>query len=142
MTAPVRSSDGFMLHARLAADTLAVGNLPLCAVRLMDDRRFPWLVLVPRRVGLREPWDLQGADFRQLWDESARVGRAMQQMFAATKMNIAALGNMVPQLHVHHVARFTGDAAWPAPVWGQGVAEPYGDSGPAMVMRLVAALEL
>ena len=114
-----------ILDPRLAADTVPVADLGLCSVRLMDDARFGWLVLVPRREGLSEVADLP-ADARALmWQEVERAGEALRAAFPCDKLNIGALGNIVRQLHVHVVARREGDAAWPGPVWGNGPAVPY-----------------
>ena len=121
-------SDQFELDPRLAADTVVVGETPLCRVLLMNDARYPWLILVPRRGDVTEPFGLSEADQAQLWQESMRLGEAMKAHFAADKLNIAALGNQVAQLHVHHIARFHSDDAWPGPVWGIGSAVQYGDA--------------
>jgi len=115
----------FSLDPRLAADTRPIGELALSRLLLMDDARFPWLVLVPRIVGARELIDLDAADRATLLDEITTVGRAMETLLSPDKLNIAALGNVVPQLHVHVIARFGTDAAWPGPVWGAGTREPY-----------------
>lgn len=115
----------FVLHERLAADCLVVGDWPLCRVLLMNDGNYPWLILVPRRPDLREIYQLDGADRSQLLAESCLLGETMMREFSGDKLNVAALGNMVPQLHVHHVVRKAGDAAWPAPVWGKVPAKPY-----------------
>ena len=120
--------DQFELAPRLAADTFLVGEAPLSQVLLMNDARYPWLILVPRRADVTEPFELSEADQAQLWQESMRLGQAMKAHFAADKINIAALGNQVAQLHVHHVARFHTDDAWPGPVWGVGSAVPYSDA--------------
>jgi diadenosine tetraphosphate (Ap4A) HIT family hydrolase len=120
-------SDPFQLDPRLAADTFLVGETPLSQVLLMNDARYPWLILVPRRSDVTEPFQLSEADQAQLWHESMRLGEAMKAHFAADKLNIAALGNQVAQLHVHHIARFHADDAWPGPVWGVGSAVPYSD---------------
>jgi diadenosine tetraphosphate (Ap4A) HIT family hydrolase len=93
----------------------------------MNDARYPWLILVPRRSDITEPFELSDADQAKLWQESMRLGQAMQAHFAADKINIAALGNQVAQLHVHHIARFHTDDAWPGPVWGVGSAVPHSD---------------
>jgi diadenosine tetraphosphate (Ap4A) HIT family hydrolase len=119
---------GFVLDARLDADTHAIGDLPLSQLRLFDDARFTWLVLVPRIAGARELIDLDENDQRVLLAEIVRVGRVMESLFKPDKLNIAALGNVVPQLHVHIVARRTDDAAWPQPVWGHGERVPYAAS--------------
>lgn len=115
----------FELHPQLAADTLRIGALPLCEVLLMNDARYPWLILVPRRAGVREIFELTDEDQRQLQRESSTLALHLAQEFSADKMNIAALGNVVPQLHVHHIVRYRSDAAWPAPVWGKHPAVPY-----------------
>ena len=120
-------SDPLQLDPRLAADTFLVGETPLSQVLLMNDARYPWLILVPRRSDVTEPFQLSEADQAQLWQESMRLGEAMKAQFAADKLNIAALGNQVAQLHVHHIARFHADNAWPGPVWGVGSAVPYSD---------------
>ena len=120
-------SDPFQLDPRLAADTFLVGETPLSQVLLMNDARYPWLILVPRRSDVTEPFQLSEADQAQLWQESMWLGEAMKAHFAADKLNIAALGNQVAQLHVHHIARFHADDAWPGPVWGVGNAVPYSD---------------
>ncbi|MAB12317.1 HIT family protein [Parvibaculum sp.] len=116
----------FTLHERLAADTLPVVDLDLCRVLLMKDRRYPWLILVPRREGLRDFDEVRPEDKHAFYEEIERVSEILREETAAEKMNVAALGNMVPQLHVHIIARFAHDAAWPGPVWGVGEAEPYG----------------
>lgn len=121
-------SDPFELDPRLAADTFFVGETPLSQVLLMNDARYPWLILVPRQGDVTEPFELSEADQAQLWQESMRLGQAMQAHFAADKLNIAALGNQVAQLHVHHIARFHADDAWPGPVWGVGNAVSYSDA--------------
>ncbi|MGF6495033.1 diadenosine tetraphosphate (Ap4A) HIT family hydrolase [Luteibacter sp. 621] len=117
----------FELDARLAGDTVVVGDLPLCRVLLMRDQRFAWLVLVPRQAGLVEVSDLAEADRVALWREVDQAGTALRAVAPCDKLNIGALGNIVRQLHVHVVARVEGDAAWPGPVWGSGKAEPYAD---------------
>lgn len=115
----------FSLHPRLAADTQGVGDFALCRVLLMNDSRYPWCILVPRRAGLREIYQLDDADQAQFWHESARLGRVLMREFSGEKLNVAALGNVVPQLHVHHIVRHSHDDAWPAPVWGRHAALPY-----------------
>ena len=115
----------FVPHERLAGDSVAVGAGPLSAYQLMNDRRFPWLMLVPRRPAVREIHDLSAADRALLIEEIAAAGRVLQTATRAEKIHVAALGNIVPQLHVHVVARFADDPAWPGPVWGHGSPEPY-----------------
>lgn len=118
-------SEEFQLHPRLAADCIKIGRLPLSLLLLLDDARYPWFVLVPQRAGMTEVFELPAAEQQQLWHESAQLSQHMKQAFHADKMNIGSLGNLVPQLHVHHIARFTSDPAWPGPVWGHSEPEPY-----------------
>jgi diadenosine tetraphosphate (Ap4A) HIT family hydrolase len=120
----LRMSD-FELHPRLTADTHLVADWPLCRVLLMDDARYPWLVLVPRRAGLTEIADLHPEDRAALMDEMVRAGEAVRTLLPGAKLNIGALGNVVPQLHVHVIGRNPGDPAWPGPVWGHSPAKPY-----------------
>lgn len=132
----------FEPDARLVADTYPITELPLCQLRLMDDARFPWLVLVPRRHEVSEVFELDERAQRQLWREATAVGRALLQALEGDKLNIASLGNVVAQLHVHAVVRRREDAAWPAPVWGHGRAEPYDlDALADMRARILAELE-
>ncbi|MBI1384154.1 MAG: HIT domain-containing protein [Rhizobiales bacterium] len=131
----------FALDPRLASDTRHVSDLALSAVRLMDDRRFPWLILVPRRAGAVELVDLVEADRLVLLEEISLVSRVLQRAFAPDKLNVAALGNLVPQLHVHVIARFRADPAWPRPVWGVGEPAPYGEvEGGERAGRLAEAI--
>ncbi len=115
----------FKLHPQLARDTLTLGQLPLCQVLLMNDARYPWLILVPRRPDLTDLHQVAGADSGVLWQEINQASTALQTVTNPFKLNVAALGNMVPQLHVHIIARYTDDAAWPGPVWGVGEAVAY-----------------
>lgn len=115
----------FVLHERLAADTAHVCDLALSRVLLMNDSRFPWLILVPAREGLRDFDEVASEDKAAFYAEIEQASAVLRELTGAHKMNVAALGNMVPQLHVHVVARFPEDAAWPAPVWGNGVAVAY-----------------
>lgn len=115
----------FTLHPQLEADTARVMQLRLCDVRRMNDRRYPWLILVPARDGLREIHDLAETDQQLLWSEIIAISSRLQTITTADKMNVAALGNQVPQLHVHVIARFTTDPAWPAPVWGRLPPDPF-----------------
>lgn len=115
----------FTLHPRLAADCHRVGDLPLSRVLLLDDVRYPWLILVPRRADLREIYELDRPDRQQLLDESCRLGETLMALYAGDKLNIGALGNLVPQLHLHHIVRLKDDPAWPGPVWGHSPGEPY-----------------
>lgn len=115
----------FKLHKQLAHDTIQIGDLPLCKILLMNDARFPWLILVPRRESVSEAFDLSMNDQQLLWQEAALVAEKLKAFTVADKMNLATLGNQVPQLHIHVVARFKDDAAWPAPVWGVGKTVAY-----------------
>jgi diadenosine tetraphosphate (Ap4A) HIT family hydrolase len=133
----------FALDPRLAADSFFVGELELCRVLLMNDSRFPWLILVPRRAGLSEIHDLSPQERALLVEEAAFAGARLKALSAAKKINTGALGNIVAQLHVHVVARFEGDAAWPGPVWGAGKAEAYApEAAEERLAALRAALEL
>jgi diadenosine tetraphosphate (Ap4A) HIT family hydrolase len=116
---------GFVLHPRLAADTTFVADWRLSRVLLMDDARYPWLVLVPRRADVTELFELAADDRAALTEEIAHAARVLKTLSGARKINIGALGNLVPQLHIHIVARNEGDAAWPGPVWGHGTAVRY-----------------
>lgn len=118
----------FELHPRLAADTIPVGALALCRVLLMNDANYPWCILVPEREGVREIHALAAEDQQHLMREIAAISIAMEDLFAADKMNVAALGNQVPQLHVHIIARFETDPAWPTPAWGRLPPRAYGNS--------------
>ena len=115
---------GWHLHPQLADDTHPVASWPLCDVRLMDDANHPWLILVPRVAEAVEVTDLDEVQQRSLMQEIDRAGRALQ-VFRPHKLNVAALGNLVPQLHVHVIARYQEDIAWPRPVWGMAAAQPY-----------------
>ena len=117
--------DSFELHPRLAADTFFASDWALSRVLLMNDARYPWLVLVPRRAGLTELHQLRVEDRAFLMEEIVLAGERLKALTGAAKINTGALGNLVPQLHIHVVARSPGDAAWPGPVWGQGAAIPY-----------------
>lgn len=131
----------FQLDPKLAADTAILGDLPLCRVLLMNDSHWPWLILVPRRDNAAEICDLDVIDQHRLIDESTQVSHVMQRLFEPDKLNVAALGNQVRQLHVHHIARYRHDPAWPAPVWGRLKAEPYSaDALTALSGRLAAAI--
>ena len=117
--------DGFTLCETLAADTIAVGDLDLCSVRLMDESRFPWLVLVPRRPDLAEITDLEPADATALMGEIQVAARVMADLSRPDTINLGSLGSLVPQFHLHVVGRFRSDPAWPGPVWGHGTRVPY-----------------
>jgi diadenosine tetraphosphate (Ap4A) HIT family hydrolase len=123
----------FVLHPKLEADTIALGQSRLCEVRLMNDSHWPWVLLVPRVAEVREIYQLPKAQQLRLAEESSLLGEGMMTAFAGDKFNVAALGNMVPQLHLHHIVRFEGDAAWPGPVWGKVSPEAYDDQAIAEI---------
>ncbi len=114
-----------ILHPQLESDGIILGQLPLCAVLLLPDAHYPWLILVPQRENITEIHGLCEADQQQLMKESCFVSQALSKLFHADKMNVAALGNIVPQLHIHHIVRYQDDVAWPAPVWGAKPAKKY-----------------
>jgi diadenosine tetraphosphate (Ap4A) HIT family hydrolase len=114
-----------ILHPRLEKDCFVVGQLPLCTLLLLNDANYPWFILVPQRAGITEIHQLSDEDQQQLMRESSQLAAVIEKEFNADKINIAALGNMVPQLHVHHIVRYKTDPAWPAPVWGKVEAIPY-----------------
>lgn len=115
----------FELDQRLVRDCWQVAALPLCELLMMNDSQYPWFILVPRVAGVTEIIDLSDDAQQQLWRESRALSKALQIDYAPDKLNVAALGNMVSQLHVHHIARYQGDKAWPAPVWGAFAPQPY-----------------
>jgi len=121
------NGQNFVLDPRLEAESVMLGDLPLCRVLLVDDSRFPWIELVPRRAGLVEIIDLASGDLARLMEEIATASGVLEAATSPHKLNVAALGNVVRQLHVHIVARFENDAAWPNPIWGTGRGErvPY-----------------
>lgn len=115
----------FELHPQLDKDCLVLGDFPLCRLLLCKDANYPWCILVPRANDVREIYQLSEGEQRQLIWESSYLARILDLMYKADKINIAALGNMVPQLHIHHIARYIKDPAWPGPVWGVAPAKPY-----------------
>ncbi|MFM2041636.1 MAG: hypothetical protein RLY86_212 [Pseudomonadota bacterium] len=129
----------FTLADRLTADTRPVGDLPLCRVLLMANAAFPWLILVPRRPGAVELHHLDPADQQQVMGEMAAAARALEQLTRPDKINLGALGNLVPQLHIHVIARFRDDPAWPGPVWGSGRHQDYAPGAADDFTRRVAA---
>jgi diadenosine tetraphosphate (Ap4A) HIT family hydrolase len=117
----------FSLAPELQRDCIELADWPLCKVLLMNDSQYPWFILVPRVAGVKEIIDLSEELQITLLQESGKLSKLLQQVFNPDKLNVAALGNMVPQLHVHHIVRFTTDAAWPTPIWGKLPAVPYTD---------------
>lgn len=142
MDAPGRgklSEDMFQLHERLKRDTFEVTELKLSLVLLMNDSSVPWLILVPKREGVSEIHALPKKDRAQLIEEVSAVSEAIEEIYSPDKINIGALGNIVPQLHIHVIGRSKGDRAWPGPIWGQGQAVPYLDPS-RTITRLVSGL--
>jgi len=115
----------FVLDSRLQQDSIELGRLQLCSVLLSKDANYPWFILVPRRPDVSELFDLNAADQQQLWKETTLLAEGLKAAYAADKMNVATLGNVVSQLHMHVIVRKRDDAAWPAPVWGRVPAIAY-----------------
>ncbi|WP_426237581.1 HIT family protein [Pseudomonas sp. TWP3-2] len=115
----------FALDSRLQQDTLTIGDFPLCRLLLSNDSNYPWFILVPRREDISELFQLDVADQQQLWQETTALAEVLKDLFDADKMNVATLGNVVSQMHMHVIVRKRDDAAWPAPVWGKHPAKPY-----------------
>ena len=129
--------ENFILDKILEEDTFAVGELSLSTVRVMNDSRYPWLILIPKRASIAEIFELSGDDRIRLMEEANFVARSLDKLFNPTKINVAALGNMVRQLHVHVIARFDHDYAWPKPVWGIGDAVAYnGNDAETLVSKI------
>lgn len=130
----------FSLDSRLQQDTLVVGDFPLCRLLLMNDANYPWFILVPRRESVSELFQLDIADQQSLWQETTRLAEILKDAFSADKMNVATLGNVVSQLHMHVIVRRREDVAWPAPVWGRHPARAYSEEEIASIrerLRLV-----
>ncbi|MDF2398394.1 HIT domain-containing protein [Pseudomonas protegens] len=115
----------FTLDSRLQQDTLPIGDFPLCRLLLSNDANYPWFILVPRREDISELFQLDVTDQLQLWRETTALAEVLKDSFDADKLNVATLGNVVSQLHMHVIVRKRDDAAWPAPVWGKHPAKPY-----------------
>ena len=131
----------FELDGRIARDSDLIATLDLCQLRIQNDSRWPWLVMVPQRADMTEIFELSEADQALLSAEVNHVAAALKEITCATKINVGALGNIVRQLHVHVIARFEGDANWPGPIWGYGSAEPYdGEKRQALVNTLMEKL--
>ena len=131
----------FELDGRIARDSDLIATLDLCQLRIQNDSRWPWLVMVPQRADMTEIFELSEADQAHLSAEVNQVSAALKATTGATKINVGALGNIVRQLHVHVIARFEGDANWPGPIWGYGSAEPYdGEKRQALMNRLMEKL--
>ncbi|SDW02766.1 Diadenosine tetraphosphate (Ap4A) hydrolase [Pseudomonas syringae] len=130
----------FVLDSRLQQDTLPIGDFPLCRLLLSNDANYPWFILVPRRADISEIFQLEAADQMKLWQETTELSRVLKKAFAADKLNIAALGNVVSQLHMHVIVRKRSDVAWPAPVWGKHSALAYTDEQFAEIRRQLKPL--
>ncbi|WP_133012253.1 HIT domain-containing protein [Marinomonas flavescens] len=130
----------FELNSILERDSILVGNFPLSQLRLINDSQFPWLILVPRRSGVTEIHQLVESDRQLLMSESCLLAEALHDAFSADKLNIAAIGNKVTQLHVHHVVRFESDVCWPEPVWGKVPALPYSQQALVDVLQKIRSL--
>ena len=115
----------FALDTRLQEDTWLIGDFPLCRLLLSNDSNYPWFILVPRREGITELFQLDDADQQRMWAETTALARVLKESYGADKINVATLGNVVSQLHMHVIVRKREDAAWPAPVWGKHPAKPY-----------------
>jgi diadenosine tetraphosphate (Ap4A) HIT family hydrolase len=133
-------SAGFEVDRDMAKECFSVGDLPLCRVLLKDDCNYPWFVLMPRRAGVREFYELDDEDLGQFWKESSAVGRLLMEHLRGHKLNVAALGNVLPQLHVHHIVRQTSDAAWPRPVWNVVPAKAYETSSAEALISDIRSL--
>lgn len=129
----------FQLHPRLLQDTFLLGRFELSRLLLMNDSSYPWFILVPERADIGEIYQLNPDERLQLQIESCLLAERLAEIYKADKMNIAALGNMVPQLHIHHVVRYRTDKAWPAPIWGAFDAVPYADDEIAHHKQLIHA---
>ena len=131
----------FILHSKLAADTFEVLSLKVSQLLLMNDARYPWLILVPEVSDMRDLHNLSAKQYHSVTQEIAQVSKVLESVTQAHKMNVGALGNMAPQLHIHIIARQTNDAAWPAPVWGVGEAQPYSqDAAKTLVQQIASKL--
>ena len=124
------------LHPQLEKDCFVIGSLKLCTVLLMNNSLFPWIILVPEKENASEVFDLSESEQKVLMKEINFVAAGMKEIFGADKMNIAALGNQVPQLHIHVIARFKGDAAWPNPVWGKG-SKPFSEAEKKIILEKI-----
>lgn len=118
-------SDDFVLHSDLQRDGIEIASLPLCTLLLCNDSNYPWFIMVPRRNDVKDIYQLEWQDQLQFLNESSAVSEILMQCFNGDKMNVAALGNMTPQLHIHHIVRFKNDPSWPKPIWGQLPLKPY-----------------
>lgn len=136
------SNDAFELAAEFERDSIWLADWPLCQLRVQNDANYPWFILIPRRITKVEIIDLTEQDRAQLWRESDVLSTFLKSEFQAKKLNIAALGNMVPQLHIHHIVRYENDIAWPAPVWGKVPAKAYNETQWKQLKQKLALLTM
>lgn len=132
----------FQLHPQLQKDCFILGKFELCQVLLMNDSQFPWFILVPQRENIREIYELSDAEQIMLIRESSYLAKKLAEIFNADKLNIAAIGNIVPQLHLHHVVRYENDKAWASPVWGKFAAVPYTEQQRVLIFEKLKSLDL
>ena len=130
------------IHSQLTDDCIVLGQMPLCHLLLMNDNQFPWFILVPARSGIREIYQLENDDRQQLLDESCGLSEFLMEVYAGDKLNVAALGNQVPQLHLHHIVRYATDAAWPAPIWGKFAPQAYSPAAIEKIRTLLSTAAL
>ena len=132
----------FQLHPRLQQDCFSVGQFTLSRILMMNDNQYPWFILVPQRKGIKEIYELSQSDRQLLMDESCLLSKTMVELYRPDKLNIAAIGNLVPQLHLHHVARYQTDIAWPGPIWGKFPVSTYaGQTAELQIARLRESLK-
>lgn len=132
----------FQLHPRLQQDCFSVGQFTLSRILMMNDNQYPWFILVPQRKGIKEIYELSQSDRQLLMDESCLLAKTMVELYRPDKLNIAAIGNLVPQLHLHHVARYQTDIAWPGPIWGKFPVSTYaGQTAELQIARLRESLK-
>ncbi len=127
----------FQIHPRLQQDSIKIAEFSLSELRLINDSQYPWLLLVPKRADMTEIYQLSSADQQQLQEESSLLAKTLAELYQADKMNIAAIGNKVPQLHIHHIVRYKTDKAWPAPIWGKFNAIPYTEQQIEQISRQI-----
>ncbi len=132
----------FVLDSRLQQDSLVLGEFSLCQLLLSKDANYPWFILVPKRAGVSELFELDAAEQQQLWQETTLLAEALKASYRADKMNVATLGNVVSQLHMHVIVRQRDDAAWPAPVWGKCAPVGYTDDQLQAVRQRLRGLQL